>query len=429
MKTPIIFFTLLVFLMACSKGKKAIINSDDYQRYLVSKQVVNDPAQEEYKFWHNRLKAVGDDETSLLKLAGIHANLFKTTGLIDHMFLSDSLLHLVLAQYPEGSVEIYQSLAANAITQHEFLRAKEYAEKALALNDKKAASLLLLVDISLEIGDYARANTILKDFQNKNSFAYLIREAKIKDHEGELDSAIVRMEKAYSRVRGNKALVQWTLSNLGDMYGHAGRPEQAYRTYLKVLADNPQDDYALKGIAWIALSNDQNLKAAKSIVENLASRKRMPEAHLMLAEIAELEGDEKERLNHLNLFKSMASEPGYKTMYHKYLSTLEAEDFDNPTAAVEIANAEIANRPTPQSYDLLAWGFYHQKKFTAALNIVERHIVDQTFEPEAYYHMGMIYAANGYKERARHYLVEALDSEFELGHSTTKKIKEAIQSL
>jgi hypothetical protein len=41
----------------------------------------------------------------------------------------------------------------------------------------------------------------------------------------------------------------------------------------------------------------------------------------------------------------------------------------------------------------------------------------------------MIYAANGYKEQARHYLMEALDSEFELGPSTTKKIRTAIQKL
>ena len=155
----------------------------------------------------------------------------------------------------------------------------------------------------------------------------------------------------------------------------------------------------------------------------------MPETHLMMAEIAGQEDNETERLKQLKIFKSMVSKPAYKTMYHKYLAMLEAEEFHNADAAVSIANEEIASRPTPQSYDLLAWGYYHQKKFKPALDIVIRHIEDQTFEPESYYHMGMIYAANGYKERARQYLVEALDSEFELGPSTTQKIKAAIQSL
>ena len=248
-----------------------------------------------------------------------------------------------------------------------FRSAKDYAEKALALKDKKAASLLILVDVSLEIGDYATANLVLQEFKNKNSFAYLIRKAKLKDHEGLLDSAIVCMEKAYRRIKGNKALSQWTRSNLADMYGHAGRIEESYDLYLEVLKDNPNDDYALKGIAWIALSHDLNTKAAKTIINELAVRKHMPEAHLMLAEIAELDGNEMEKAYQLKKFKSLVSDPEYKTMYHKYLATLEAEEFKNPDAAVAIAQEEIANRPTPQSYDLLAWAYYHQKKFPRSL--------------------------------------------------------------
>jgi len=237
------------------------------------------------------------------------------------------------------------------------------------------------------------------------------------------------MERAYERIKGNKSLSQWALSNLGDMYSHAGRIEEAYQTYLSVLQDNPHDDYVLKGIAWISLSHDYNTKDAKTIIQNIASRKRMPEAYLMLAEIAGMEGRVVERLEHLGKFKAMVSDPDYKTMYHKYVAILEAEDFNNAKAAVEIAKIEIDNRPTPQSYDLLAWGYYHQEKYNQALQVASRYVQDQTFEPESYYHLGMIYAANGYKEQARHYLLEALDSEFELGPSTTKKIRTAIQKL
>ena len=239
-----------------------------------------------------------------------------------------------------------------------------------------------------------------REFKNKNSFAYLIRKAKLKDHEGLLDSAIVCMEKAYQRIKGNKALSQWTLSNLADMYGHAGRIEDSYDLYLEVLKDNPKDDYALKGIAWIALSHDLNTEAAKTIINELAVRKRMPEAHLMLAEIAELDGNQMEKADQLKKFKSLVSLPEYKNMYHKYLATLEADEFQNPTAAVSIAQAEIANRPTPQSYDLLAWAYYHQNNFREALSIATRQVENQTFEPEAFYHLGIIYQANGNNEKA-----------------------------
>lgn len=161
----------------------------------------------------------------------------------------------------------------------------------------------------------------------------------------------------------------------------------------------------------------------------LASRKRMPEAYLMLAEIAEVEGNESEKVNHLKKFFSMASLPAYKTMYHKYLATLEAEEFQHPEACIAIAKEEIANRPTPQSYDLLAWGYYHQKTYSKALEVISNNVVNQTFEPEAYYHMGMIYAAAGNTERARYFLSEALASSFELGPTISTRIKSTLNSL
>jgi tetratricopeptide (TPR) repeat protein len=430
MKTNSLIFLLFISLFSCDNKKTVITHFEDYESYLgPAKLTSKDPLKEELKFWEERLDKNKSDETSLVKLGAIHAQLFKSTGLAKHILISDSLYMDVLKNYPEGNVEIYHSLATNAITQHKFQKAKNYAEKALALKDKKATSLLILVDVSLEIGDYARANLILRDFKNKNSFAYLIRNAKVKDHEGFLDSAIVNMEKAYRRIKGNKDLSQWALSNLADMYGHAGRIEESYALYLEVLKDNPHDDYALKGIAWIALSHDLNTKAAKTIVNELAVRKHMPESHLMLAEIAELNGNEMEKASQFKKFKSLVSSPEYKSMYHKYLATAEAEEFNNPAAAVAIAHEEIVNRPTPQSYDLLAWGYYHQKKFHEALSIATRQVENQTFEPEAFYHLGIIYEANGNTEKAQYYLSAALESEFELGPSISRKIKVALKNL
>ena len=430
MKTNLLIFLLLACLLSCNRSKKVITHFEDYKSYLnPAKLASSSLPSEELKFWEERLEKNNNDETSLVKLGGIHAELFKSTGVVQHILISDSLYTQVLKNYRAGSVEIYQSLAANAITQHRFQSAKDYAEKALALKDKKAASLLILVDVSLEIGDYARANLVLKDFRNKNSFAYLIRRAKLNDHEGHLDSAIVCMEKAYQRIKGNKALSQWTRSNLADMYGHAGRVKDSYDLYLQVLKDNPGDDYALKGLAWIALSHDLNTQAAKTIINELAVRKRMPEAHLMMAEIAGLDGNQTERAYHLKKFKSLVSVPQYKRMYNKYLATLESEEFQNPDAAIGIAMEEIANRPTPQSYDLLAWAYYHQKNLPKALSIATGRVEDQTFEPDAFYHLGIIYQANGNHEKASYYLNKALESEFELGPSISKKIKVALQNL
>jgi Tfp pilus assembly protein PilF len=62
---------------------------------------------------------------------------------------------------------MYQCLATNAITQHKFRLAKEYTEKAIALKDKKAGSLMIFTDVSLELGDYATARRTLQQFKIK----------------------------------------------------------------------------------------------------------------------------------------------------------------------------------------------------------------------------------------------------------------------
>lgn len=418
-------FYFLFVLSGCTERNHPVARFEDYDQYLNNSMFVDhDPISEELNFWSRRLQKNTSDESSVLKLAGLYAEMFKTTGSIADIKRSDSLYNHVVRQGSEDS-EIYQSLAANAIAQHKFPDAKKYAEKALSLKDKKAASLLILVDVSLEIGDYAKANQILDSFRNKNSFAYLIRKAKARDQEGMTDSAIVCMEKAYERIKGNKILAQWALSNLADMYGHAGMVEKAYATYLDVLEINPAHDHSLEGIAWICFSNDGNFQDARKIINVLAMRSRMPESHLLLAMIDEMEGNESQKKYHLETFKSLVSEAGYSAMYHKYLALVEAEEF-NPVQAVSIADQEIANRPTPQSYDLLAWAYYNQKDFEKALDISTRKVKDQTFEPDAIYHLGMIYLANGNRELAKEYLNQALESEFELGPSISRKIKAAL---
>ncbi|MFZ6013697.1 MAG: cell surface protein [Bacteroidota bacterium] len=318
---------------------------------------------------------------------------------------------------------LYLSLAQNAITQHAFRQAGAYADSALREGGREAASYLVATDVALELGDIQSATWALQKFTNKNSFAHLIRQAKVKDHEGQLDSAIIIMEQAFSRIKGNKDLYCWTLSNLGDMYGHASRVTDAYQAYLSVLQKDPGYDYALKGIAWIALSHDHNYTEAKRIITTLASRSRMPEAHLMLKEIAEMENDNREKLKQLELFLAMTGHDAYQAMYAKYLAIVYIDDLQNPEKGLAIAENEIASRPTAQSFALKAWALLNLGRKKEALQIAQQYVEGRTFEPEVIYYLALIYKANGLEDEAEEYLEKAFESTFELGPSAAATIK------
>jgi tetratricopeptide (TPR) repeat protein len=155
----------------------------------------------------------------------------------------------------------------------------------------------------------------------------------------------------------------------------------------------------------------------------------MPEVYLMMAEAAGLEGNDEERTSHLRRFIQMASTPAYQTMYNRYLAVLAADEFDDAAGCVAIAKKEIANRPTPQSYELLAWGYYKQNNIDQALDVVRRHVERRTDEPIINYHLGMIYYGQGDASMSSHYLRKALTGKIELGPHVTKIIENTLEHL
>ncbi len=420
------FLAILVILSSCSKVEKTIVHEKDYLVYLNGNNFKFTSEDETLRFWQKRFNSNNEDQTSIVKLANLHAARFKTHGDITDIILSDSLFALALKKNPMGNAGIFQGLAANAITQHQFKKADEYLREALN-GENKATTYLMLADVRMELGDLQGAKSILNDFKNKNSFAFLIRDAKIKDKEGKLDTAIIWMEKGLQRVGSNKSLYCWTKSNLADMYGHAGRIADSYNDYLDVLKADPSYLYALKGIAWVAFSHDHNYKEAKRIIRMIQSKRPTPDLYLLLAEIAHEENDPQTRMMMLEKFMKEVSNPLYGDMYNKYLILLMAEDLNMPLKAIEIARKEIESRATTECYDLLAWSLFKNGEVSEALRIATMHVEGKTFEPEALYHLGEIYKKADIK-KSRVYLEEALSSSFELGPSLTRQIKESLEN-
>lgn len=409
--------------------QQPVTHADDYTMYLQSHG--NDRLQhigEELAFWERR----PGDVISQSKIAGLLTRRFSYTGHIAELHRADSLYRKVNELNHTSSSGTFRSLAANCITQHRFLQAQKYIDSALVLGDDTYLTVLMEFDVAMELGNTYRARRALNSLADKNSFDYLIREAKYKDHvQGNLEAAIALMEKAYNAIKDNPptALYTWVKSNLGDLYGHANRYRESYACYLDALAKDPGCYHALKGIAWLAFSHDKDVKHAKNILHYLQQYHPVPDYELLLAEIASYEKDSITRQQHIQKFISLTKNRMYGGMYNKYLFNLAANELNDAGQSLALAQQEVQNRPTPEAYSWLAWAYYKNGNMQKAMETARWYVENKCFEPDALYYLGMIYRAANHKNKARTYLTEAAGSAYELGPVMSRQIAETLKTL
>lgn len=423
-KTVILVLTTL-FLYSCGNDSNQITKQEEYNQYLdIKTNKTKDFAQGEINFWQKKYEASPNQMSYLSILAANYAKLFENTGDIKNLYKSEELLLKSNQADKYTSVGIICALGRNYISQHRFGEALVLANKALAIGEGIKETQKLLFDVNMELGNYAEAEKNLIYLADKTDFDYLIRVSKWKDHSGDLQTAISLMEKAKEIAisNDNKELKIWTFSNLGDLNGHAGNIQISYHYYLKTLAVEPNNSYALKGIAWIVFSHEKNSKEASRIIDIISKRHHTPDFYLLKAQIADYDKKPTEKAANLAEYFNMLSTINYGAMYNKYSILIYADDKKTASKAVEIAETEIVHRPTPDSYDLLAWAYFNLGDSKKALAIAQEYVVGKSSEPKLNYHLASIYKANNLTQEVVPIKKELLLSVFELGPVLAQKI-------
>ena len=419
-------FTIL-FIFGCETKTEQITNTEDYSKYLSLKNNTSLTfAHKEIDFWQKKYDAAPNQISYLSPLAANYNILFEYSGAIKNLYKSEYLLTKSNEAYDYSRVSTVRSLARNYISQHRFKEALELANKALAIGEGKKETQKLLFDVQMELGNYSEAVINLNAIRDMDSFDYLIRLAKWNDHKGDLETAITFMEKArdIADKEDNKVLKIWSYSNLGDFYGHAGRIQESYDSYLKTLVLDPNYSYALKGIAWIVFSSERNVKEANRIIEAITATHNTPDFYLFKSQIAQYQGSKSEEIKNRNAYFSMIDKNNYGAMYNKYSALIYADDKETAQKALQIAKIEVSHRPTADSYDLLAWAYLNVGENSKALEIAQNYVVGKSFEPKVQYHLAMIYKANNLGLKTKSIKKELLSSLYELGPDYEKKVNQ-----
>ena len=423
----LVFVLFLLLNVSCNNDSKKITDTNDYNIYLeITENEMLQQAKEDLKFWEKKYEKEQNQFPYLSKIAASQSQIFGKTGHIESLIEAEKNLIEANKLTHYKKVGYLRALARNYISQHRFKESLQLLQKAEAIGEGLESTQKMLFDVHLELGNYQFAKDYLNAFVNTSDFDYLIRLSKWSDNRGNLDAAIKYMEQAkvIAEASNIPSTKQWVYTNLADYYGHAGKIKDSYNHYLKALKLDAEDAYAKKGIAWIVYSYEKNPDEALRILNSITKTHHAPDYHLLKAEIAEYKGDSNLKDTQLKLYKSAINNSMYGAMYNKYNALIYAEDSKQTVKALKLANTEINNRPTPQSYDLLAWTYYNQGDVEDALKVMENHVVGKTFEPEALFHLAHIYKANGKLNEVKKLKEELLESTFELGPIAAQKVQE-----
>lgn len=424
MKPYLIILVGLLSLASCQQEEKTMVsNPEDYNQYLASNAI---SANSKYfDLWNSKITADSTQLTSFGHVASEYHRYFQATGKIEYLKKAEQALRKAVAIAAIGKADYYRALARNYISQHRFREALDLAKLARDLGSGVTESQYLLFDLNMELGHFTTAEKYLDSLKNFSDFGYLIRIAKWNDHLGNLDTTIQFMEQAARKaeVANNRQLMLWSYTNLADYYGHAGRIADSYSHYLKSLAIDPSNAYAKKGIAWIVFSHEKKAEEAMRILDSVTTNYESPDYFLLKAEIADFMDDDLKRLFNLDQYFKAVKNPAYGHMYNAQNVHLFLEETIQFDRALVLAQKEVEMRPTPNSYDLLAYSYYKIGKLDKAVAIVESEIIGKTHEPALLLHAAEILKASGRNKESEALKPELLGAIYELGPSSEDRIR------
>lgn len=428
MKTNLLLLLSFLIVTSCQDSSTqkekdlAITNSEDYNDFLAIQKTRSTSPY--FELWNSKITKDSLELPSFTAVAGQYNTFFESTGDIENLKKAEQALEKAVEVANIDKEKYYRSLSRNYISQHRFKEALTYADSAAELSKNIPATQHLLFDVHMELGNYSKADSIKKLFADPEDFDYIIRAAKWNDYKGKLDMTIMFMEKAKEKAEDskNRGQLLWVYSNIADYYGHDGRIKDSYEHYLKTLEIDSSNAYAKKGIAWISYSKDRNSAEAQRIIDSVLTGHVSPDYYLLKAEIAEFENNKKAKNSAMESFWKLANNPAYGNMYNTYKIEAFAEDAATKNEALVLAEEEIKNRATPETYQLLALANLVNGNKEKALEIIKQHVVDKTFEPTALLTMAKIYKANMMPDEVEDLKEELLDAEYELGPVKLREI-------
>lgn len=415
LKIPLFLF-LLYFFCSCHHQQEQIVNTSFIDSLITnySQSSVSKANEQEILFWKSRINTDKPGMVNEAKYASALAIRFRINGDIKDIKAADSVLWKIDSVFNHKEASVYLSMVSHCISQHKFKDADIYLQKAKSLGIKPYESYAASFDVDFELGRYLQAEYELKTIQSPSDFGYFFRRSKWEHYNGNLDSAIAAMRKAYELAGSDITLEQAALSNTADLYLHAGDIQKAADMYKQSIQLDAADMHSIMGLGWIALVHDKNDSLAERIFHFVGSRSMLPDPLLKLEQAAEQKNDSNMQKKYAAEFIKNVSDPAYGNMYNKYLIDLYTGIMNDPAKAESIAQKEISSRPTPQTYAWYVWCLFCNHKENEAYKTFEEYVSGKPLEGPELYWMGKMMLGLNKGYNAKEFFKAADKNRFDL---------------
>lgn len=429
MRTNYFVIIIAFILFSCNKKSEPVVDAvftdSLIKNYSVSP--LYKTTKGNYEFWKNRMDSVSDNYVNGPKYSGALSSFFHITGNIEYLLKADSLIQQSILAYQEREPGLNNTLAYLAIQQHQFNRADSLLKKVVKIEGQTAGNAFLDFDISFEKGDYRRSKNLLATIEDNNSYAFLFRKAKFEHYEGSLDTAISCMLKAAELSRENKYLKQAALSNAADLCLHKGDLKKAFSLYKSSIIIDAADMHSIMGIGWIALVHDKKDSLAENIFQFVQKHTQSPDILLKLMQVAEFRNDSILQEQYAAEFIKIATDKKYGDMYNKYLIDLYTTVINEPSKAIALAERELINRATPQTYAWYVWSLFSNNEKEKAYKYFKSYVSAQPLEGLELYYMGRMMEGLDKKYNATEFYKVAWKNRYDLSPSKQKYLEEILK--
>src|SRR5215208_2970562 len=356
-----------------------------------------------------RLKDNPEDFSSYVNLANAYLQKVRETGDPSMYAKAEDLLDRAEKIEPHNP-ELFATRGILALARHDFARALEFGERALALNPESARYYGIVGDAQIELGQYEEAiSSYQKMIDHRPDFSSYSRVAYARELYGDPEGAIQAMQDAVDAgapVPENKA---WAYVQLGNLRFTSGQLQEAAKDYDLATKTLPNYPPALAGQARIAAVRGE-LEDAAALYQQAFDRMPLAEYAINLGDVYTEMGERQkagEQYHLVRVIDKLYRANGVNTDLE--IALFYADHNLQLQTSLEKARAAYKARPSIDAADTLAWTLYKIGDYRKAQPYASEALKLGTRDPLKLFHAGMIAKALGQKEQAQEYLQQAAD--------------------